>query len=157
MRLQSDPTVIYGLGDAFDGNLTRLHLQTDNAYNTYRRAGLPPTPIALPSLASIDAALHPHDGEAPVFRLARRRQQRVLDDSRRTQRRRAALSAARRAMNGTGRFITLEGTEGAGKSTSLAFVHRFLGARGIDALVTREPGGTPLAEEIRTVLLGAAR
>ncbi len=56
-------------------------------------------------------------------------------------------------MNGTGRFITLEGAEGAGKSTSLAFVHRFLGARGIDALVTREPGGTPLAEEIRTVLL----
>ena len=67
MRLQSDPTVIYGLGDAFDGNLTRLHLQTDNAYNTYRRAGLPPTPIALPSLASIDAALHPHDGEALYF------------------------------------------------------------------------------------------
>ena len=59
MRLQTDPSVIYGLGDTFDGNLTKQHLLTDTPYNTYTRAGLPPTPIALPSLASLRAALHP--------------------------------------------------------------------------------------------------
>ena len=59
MRLQTDPTVIYGLGDAFDGNLRRRDLRRDTPYNTYTRAGLPPTPIALPSRASIHAALHP--------------------------------------------------------------------------------------------------
>jgi len=59
MRLQADPTVIYGLGDRFDGNLTKRELDTDTAYNTYTRDGLPPTPIALPSQASLDAVLHP--------------------------------------------------------------------------------------------------
>ncbi len=59
MRLQSDPTVIYGLGAKFDGNLHKRDLVTDSAYNTYTRAGLPPTPIAMPGLASIYAALHP--------------------------------------------------------------------------------------------------
>ena len=59
MRLQTDPSVIYGLGDTFDGNLTKQHLLTDTPYNTYTRTGLPPTPIALPSLASLRAALHP--------------------------------------------------------------------------------------------------
>ena len=67
MRLQSDPTVIYGLGDAFDGNLTRAHLDTDGPYNTYSRHGLPPTPIALPSRDSIHAALHPEIGNALYF------------------------------------------------------------------------------------------
>ena len=67
MRLQSDPTVIYGLGKTFDGDLTRTHLRTDGPYNTYRRGGLPPTPIGLPSLASIHAVLHPEDGDALYF------------------------------------------------------------------------------------------
>ncbi len=67
MRLQSDPTVIYGIGDSFDGNLTRQHLRTETPYNSYRRAGLPPTPISLPGLASIDAALHPADSEFLYF------------------------------------------------------------------------------------------
>lgn len=67
MRLQSDPTVIYGLGDAFDGDLTRAHLAADGAYNTYRRKGLPPTPIALPSRAAIVAAMNPEDGDALYF------------------------------------------------------------------------------------------
>jgi UPF0755 protein len=59
MRLQADPTVIYGIGEGFDGNLTRRDLDTDTAYNTYQRDGLPPTPIALPGQASLDAVLHP--------------------------------------------------------------------------------------------------
>jgi len=67
MRLQTDPTVIYGLGDAFDGNLTRAHLRMDNPYNTYRIKGLPPTPIALPSEAAILAAVHPDDSNALYF------------------------------------------------------------------------------------------
>lgn len=58
-RLQTDPTVIYGLGDRFDGNLRRVDLETDSAYNTYTRFGLPPTPIALPGRAAIAAACRP--------------------------------------------------------------------------------------------------
>ena len=65
MRLQSDPTVIYGLGASYDGNLRRRDLETDSAYNTYTRNGLPPTPIALPGDASLHAALHP----APIAAL----------------------------------------------------------------------------------------
>ena len=67
MRLQSDVTVIYGLGDTFDGDLKRMHLRADGAYNTYRRHGLPPTPIAMPSLASIEAVMLPDDGDALYF------------------------------------------------------------------------------------------
>ena len=67
MRLQTDPTVIYGLGEAFDGNLTRRHLRTDTPYNTYTRHGLPPTPIALPGRESIRAALHPAPGTEIYF------------------------------------------------------------------------------------------
>ncbi|MEO8136718.1 MAG: endolytic transglycosylase MltG [Betaproteobacteria bacterium] len=59
MRLQTDPTVIYGMGTNFDGNLTRRDLESDTTYNTYTRAGLPPTPIALPGQAALNAALHP--------------------------------------------------------------------------------------------------
>lgn len=59
MRLQADPTVIYGLGEAFDGNLRKVHLLDDGPYNSYTRAGLPPTPIAMPGLASLRAALQP--------------------------------------------------------------------------------------------------
>jgi UPF0755 protein len=67
MRLQTDPTVIYGIGDAFDGNLTREHLRTDTAYNTYTRGGLPPSPIALAGRAAIHAALNPADGSELYF------------------------------------------------------------------------------------------
>jgi len=59
MRLQVDPTVIYGIGEKFDGNLHKRDLEADSAYNTYVRDGLPPTPIALPSQASLDAVLNP--------------------------------------------------------------------------------------------------
>ncbi len=67
MRLQTDPTVIYGLGDQYDGRITRNDLRTDTPYNTYTRRGLPPTPIALPGAASLHAALHPEPGEELFF------------------------------------------------------------------------------------------
>jgi UPF0755 protein len=67
MRLQTDPTVIYGLGSAFNGNLTRRHLDTDGPYNTYQRAGLTPTPIALPGKAALAAATQPADGNELYF------------------------------------------------------------------------------------------
>ncbi len=67
MRLQTDPTVIYGLGEAFDGDLRTRDLEKDTPYNTYTRSGLPPTPIALPSEASIEAAVHPEMTGALYF------------------------------------------------------------------------------------------
>ncbi|HQR51071.1 MAG TPA: endolytic transglycosylase MltG [Methylophilaceae bacterium] len=67
MRLQTDPTVIYGMGEAFDGNLRKRDLLRDTPYNTYTRDGLPPTPIAMPGQAAIEAALHPARGGALYF------------------------------------------------------------------------------------------
>ena len=67
MRLQTDPTVIYGVGASFDGNLTRRHLETDTPWNTYTRAGLPPTPIALASPAALRAAVDPAPGDSLYF------------------------------------------------------------------------------------------
>jgi len=67
MLLQTDPTVIYGLGANFDGNLRKRDLLTDTPYNTYTRAGLPPSPIAMPGLASLHSALHPAASPAVYF------------------------------------------------------------------------------------------
>ena len=67
MRLQTDPTVVYGLDDDFDGRIRRVHLRTDHPWNTYTRHGLPPTPIALPGRASLEAAAHPAEGTALYF------------------------------------------------------------------------------------------
>jgi UPF0755 protein len=67
MRLQTDPTVIYGMGETFKGNLRRDDLRQDTPYNTYTRAGLPPTPIALPGRQAIHAALHPAEGDSLYF------------------------------------------------------------------------------------------
>jgi UPF0755 protein len=67
MRLQTDPTVIYGLGEAFDGNLRKIHLQTDTPYNTYTRGGLPPTPIAMPGMAALQATFAPAESKALYF------------------------------------------------------------------------------------------
>jgi UPF0755 protein len=67
MRLQADPTVIYGMGDRYDGDIRTVDLRTDGPYNTYTRAGLPPTPIALPSAAVIRATAHPEKTDAIFF------------------------------------------------------------------------------------------
>jgi UPF0755 protein len=67
MRLQTDPTVIYGLGETFDGDLRRLDLERDTPYNTYTRGGLPPTPIALAGAAALEAAVDPQITDAVYF------------------------------------------------------------------------------------------
>jgi UPF0755 protein len=67
MRLQADPTVIYGLGEKFDGNLRKRDLAADTEYNTYTRVGLPPTPIAMPGMASIEAVTNPIPNDALYF------------------------------------------------------------------------------------------
>jgi UPF0755 protein len=67
MRLQTDPTVIYGMGDKYTGNITRQDLRTPTAYNTYTINGLPPTPIALPSKKAIEATMHPDNSKNIYF------------------------------------------------------------------------------------------
>jgi UPF0755 protein len=67
MKLQADPTVIYGLGEKFDGNLRKTDLVSDHPYNTYYRAGLPPTPIAMPGLESLKAVLNPPKSQVLYF------------------------------------------------------------------------------------------
>jgi UPF0755 protein len=67
IRLQTDPTVVYGLGEQYDGNIRRRDLETDTPFNTYTRDGLPPTPIALPGMPALEAALHPEAGNALYF------------------------------------------------------------------------------------------
>ena len=66
-RLETDPSVIYGMGESYDGNIRRRDLDADTPYNTYTRYGLPPTPIALPGLASLQAAAQPAAGDAMFF------------------------------------------------------------------------------------------
>ena len=67
MRLETDPTVVYGLGTRYDGNIRKRDLQADNPYNTYRIAGLPPTPISMPGKAALQAVTHPAPGNAVYF------------------------------------------------------------------------------------------
>jgi UPF0755 protein len=67
MRLQTDPTVIYGIGESFDGNIRSRDLRKDTEYNTYTRKGLPPTPISMPGLQAIQAVLNPEAGEELYF------------------------------------------------------------------------------------------
>ena len=156
MMLQTDPTVIYGMGEKFDGNLRKRDLAADTPYNTYTRAGLPPTPIACPARRRVAAALNPAQTGCAVFRRSRRRNQPIFRATSTSTTARSTIPAL--IAGGTdrmkhGKFITLEGIDGAGKSTHLAFVADRLRAGGESVVTTREPGGTPLGEKLRELLL----
>ena len=127
MRLQTDPTVIYGMGGKFDGNLRKRDLETDTPYNTYTRDGLPPTPIALPSQASLDAVLNPPATEYLYF-VARgdgtsKFSADLAEHNRAVSRYQKGGAPVTRG-DARGRFITLEGIDGAGKSTHAAVARR---------------------------------
>ena len=166
MRLQTDPTVIYGLGARFDGNLRKRDLETDTPYNTYTRDGLPPTPIALPGQASLDAVTQSAADGLPLLRRARRRHERVLGEPRRSQSRRGKipegrpltrvasqrsphrherprrpLHHARRHRRCRQEHARRRGSQGGSRP------------RGHAVVATREPGGTPLGEALRELLL----
>ena len=170
MRLQADPTLIYGLGERYEGDLRTVDLRTDGPYNTYTRSGLPPTAIALPGAAAIRATAHPEKTDAIYFVASGKgdgshifsatlEQQNapwrsILRASARRRRRRRNEQELRRPSS-QGRFLTIEGIEGVGKTTQIARLSKSLAERAIAHVVTREPGGTPLAEQIRDLVLSA--
>lgn len=153
MRLQTDPTVIYGMGAGYTGKLTRKDLETPTAYNTYTISGLPPGPIAVPGEASLKAAAHPAktpylyfvaDGKGGhTFTTNLVSHNRAVQDY---------LKVLKEKMRSN--YIVIEGLEGAGKTTARQLVVETLQSAGIHDLVfTREPGGTILAEKLRSLVL----
>lgn len=153
MRLQTDPTVIYGMGEGYTGKLTRKDLETPTAYNTYTISGLPPGPIAVPGEASLKAAAHPAktpylyfvaDGKGGhTFTTNLVSHNRAVQDY---------LKVLKEKMRSN--YIVIEGLEGAGKTTARQLVVETLQSAGIhDMVFTREPGGTILAEKLRSLVL----
>ncbi|MQA46816.1 cell division protein YceG [Klebsiella pneumoniae] len=153
MRLQTDPTVIYGMGAGYTGKLTRKDLETPTAYNTYTISGLPPGPIAVPGEASLKAAAHPAktpylyfvaDGKGGhTFTTNLVSHNRAVQDY---------LKVLKEKMRSN--YIVIEGLEGAGKTTARQLVVETLQSAGIhDMVFTREPGGTILAEKLRSLVL----
>lgn len=153
MRLQTDPTVIYGMGEGYTGKLTRKDLETPTAYNTYTISGLPPGPIAVPGEASLKAAAHPAktsylyfvaDGKGGhTFTTNLVSHNRAVQDY---------LKVLKEKMRSN--YIVIEGLEGAGKTTARQLVVETLQSAGIhDMVFTREPGGTVLAEKLRSLVL----
>lgn len=153
MRLQTDPTVIYGMGEGYNGKLTRKDLETPTAYNTYTISGLPPGPIAVPGEASLKAAAHPAktpylyfvaDGKGGhTFTTNLVSHNRAVQDY---------LKVLKEKMRSN--YIVIEGLEGAGKTTARQLVVETLQSAGIhDMVFTREPGGTILAEKLRSLVL----
>ena len=153
MPLQTDPTVIYGLGEAFDGNLRKRDLLADDAVQHLhpRRPAADADRHAGHGLAAGGGA-SPTPTKALYF-VARGDGSSVFSDN---------LADHNRAVNKyqrksrrpmTGRFITFEGIDGAGKSTHIEALPDWLRARGHEVVLTREPGGTPLAEQLRELVL----
>lgn len=153
MRLQTDPTVIYGMGERYNGKISRADLETPTAYNTYTMTGLPPGPIAMPGEASLNAAAHPAktpylyfvaDGKGGhTFNTNLASHNRSVQDY---------LKVLKEKMRSN--YIVIEGLEGAGKTTAKNVVVETLEQLGIrDMVFTREPGGTQLAEKLRSLVL----
>ena len=189
MLLQTDPTVIYGMGDAYQGRIRKRDLQTDTPWNTYTRPGLPPTPIAAAGRAALLAAVQPEQHKYLFFvskgngtsefsvnlnEHNRNVSRYILGQGQQAQPSRpaqparpaqptepaqpvaatggaAAISATvagptagatgttrTRRMTSRGRFITLEGVDGAGKSTHTGWIADFLRAQGLEVVATRE-------------------
>jgi dTMP kinase len=163
MLLQTDPTVIYGMGDKLRRQPAQARPAGRHALQHLHPPGLPPTPIAMPGLASLQAALHPPPTEALYF-VARgdgsSQFSPTLDEHNQAVKalseRRKTVSASQSERRQRGKFITFEGIDGAGKSSHIAGAAALVRGRGLNVLTTREPGGTPLGEKLRELLLHEA-